>query len=118
MITTNYRQMACFRKERFNPIILAESDTTRVILACFEPDQFIPTHAPPVDLTVAIIEGEGELVAGDERQAVAPGTLAFIPAGEARGVRAATRLIALFTVTPPPTEADHRDVVAGLEAAA
>lgn len=114
MVTTAYQDAVQFRSDRFNPIILAESDKTRVMLVCFQPGQFIPVHSPPVDLTIAVLEGEGELIAGDERSTMTPGTLAFIPAGEARGINAATQFVALLTVTPPPTEADHREVKAGL----
>lgn len=113
--TRSYQRAVQFNPEQFNPITLAESAQTRVILACFEPDQFIPVHSPPIDLTLVVLEGEGTLVAGDSRRAIAPGTVAFVPAGEARGIEASSQLVALFTVTPPPTAADHKDVVAGLQ---
>lgn len=114
-ITTTYQDVVQFSSDRFTPITVAESDRTRVIVACFEPGQFIPVHTPGVDLTLTVLEGEGTLVAGDQESDVAPGTVAFVPAGEARGITASSRLITLFAVTPPPTEADHRDVVAGLK---
>lgn len=115
-LTTPYQQAIQFRGDRFNPITLAESTRTRVILACFRPGQFIPVHRPEIDLTLVVLEGEGVLDSGDQKSTVAPGAVAFIPAGEARGIRASTPLIALFIVTPLPTEADHRDVIAGLQA--
>jgi hypothetical protein len=39
----------------------------------------------------------------------------FVPAGEARGLRAETRLVALHVVGPPPTEKDHFEVMAKLK---
>lgn len=114
-ITTTYQGIVQFSRDQFNPIIVAESARTRVILACFEPGQFIPVHTPGVDLTLTVLEGDGTLVASDQENDITSGTLAFIPAGEARGITASTRLITLFTVTPPPTEADHQEVVAGLK---
>jgi quercetin dioxygenase-like cupin family protein len=79
-----------------------------VIEACFEPGQFIPVHQPSVDLTVIVLEGAGALVAGGREERIAPGAIAFIPAGEARGIRAETRLILMHVVTPPPTDAASR----------
>lgn len=104
-----------FRPERFNPVVLAESDHTKVILACFEPGQFIPVHSPGVDLTLVVLEGEGRIVAGEDEQHVGPGAMAFVPAGETRGIKAETRLVLLHVVAPPPTEKDHVQVMAGLQ---
>lgn len=86
-----------------------------MLLVCLEPEQFIPVHRPGVDLTVAVLEGEGRLVVGDREETIAPGAIAFAPAGTPRGIRATTRLVVLNVVTPPPTEADHAEVVAGLQ---
>ncbi len=116
MVTADYRAAVAFRSDRFNPIILAETATTRVILACFLPGQFIPAHSPQVDLTLTVLQGEGELAAGEERRAIGPGSVAFIAAGERRGISAATELVALLAVTPPPTDQDHQEVAAGLQA--
>jgi hypothetical protein len=38
-----------------------------------------------------------------------------VPAGEQRGVKADTRMVALHVVSPPPTEADHVQVQAGFQ---
>ena len=62
-----------------------------------------------------VLEGEGRLVAGDREEAARPGTMVFVPAGEARGLKAETRIVALHVVSPPPTEADHAEVVARLK---
>jgi NAD(P)-dependent dehydrogenase (short-subunit alcohol dehydrogenase family) len=35
---------------------------------------------------------------------------AIVPAGEPRGIRAETRLVCLFAVSPPPTAAEHSAV--------
>jgi len=114
-ILSSYQEVVDFRPERFNPVVLAESDRTKVILACFEPGQFISVHRPGVDLTLVVLEGEGQIVAGDDEQHVGPGAVAFVPAGEARGIKAETRLVLLHVVTPPPTDEDHVQVMAGLQ---
>lgn len=113
-VLASYRQAVNFSAERFTPITLAENERARNILACFEPGQFIPVHAPDVDLTLVILEGTGRLVAGDREVAFEPGTTAFAAAGEARGLQADGRVVAFFVVTPPPSAADHTQVRAGL----
>jgi quercetin dioxygenase-like cupin family protein len=110
-----FRDRVAFAKDRFNPVALAGNERVKVLLVCLEPGQFIPVHQPGVDLTLAILEGEGRLVAGDRDEAVGAGAVAFIPAGETRGLKAETRLVAFHVVTPPPTEADHAGVVAKLK---
>lgn len=110
----SYKQSAAFRSEKFNPIMLALNERAKVIEACFEPGQFIPVHQPGVDLTLVVMEGEGALVADGQEHRITPGAVAFIPAGESRGLKADTRLIVLHVVTPPPSDADHTQVMAGL----
>lgn len=114
-VLTSVQHAAAFRGERFNPVVLAGNERVKVILACLEPGQFIPVHQPGVDLVLCVLEGEGTCIAGERAEPIGPGVIAFIPAGEARGIKAATRLILLHVVTPPPTEADHSQVAAGLE---
>lgn len=113
-ILASYRQAIDFNVDRFNPIIVAENERARTMLACFEAGQFIPVHRPGVDLMLTILEGTGTLVAGDSEIPFEPGTTAVIGAGDARGLKAETRTVALFVVTPPPTAADHTEVMAGL----
>jgi quercetin dioxygenase-like cupin family protein len=113
-IITTSKNAATFKPERFNPVVLAENQRVKVILVCLEPGQFIPVHSPQVDMALVILEGEGMLVAGEREEAARPGVVAFVPAGENRGLKAQTRLVALHVVTPPPTQADHAGVAAGL----
>jgi quercetin dioxygenase-like cupin family protein len=114
MVTT-YQQAVAFQPDKFNPVVLAENERVKIILACFEPGQFIPVHQPGVDLTLIVMEGEGTLVTGDREQRISPGTIAFVPAGETRGIQATSRLALMHVVSPPPTHADHVQVVAGLK---
>jgi quercetin dioxygenase-like cupin family protein len=113
-VFASYREAIQFSADRFNPITLAENERARTILACFEPGQFIPVHAPSVDLSLVILEGTGRMVAGDQEISFQPGSTACIAAGEARGLKADTQTVAFFVVTPPPTAADHTGVTAGL----
>lgn len=113
-IVVDYRTAASFSPERFTPVPFGQSERSRALLVCLEPGQFIPVHSPGVDIAFVILEGEGTLVAGTQEAEVGPGALAFAAAGEARGLRARTRLIAVHIVAPPPTEEDHTAVMVGL----
>ena len=114
-VVTHFSEHLTFQPSRFTPLVLAQSDKTKVIQACFQPGQFIPVHKPDIDLTIFVLEGEGRLATGDVEQPIKPGVIAFIPAGEARGIKASTRLVILHIVTPPPTDADHVEVAKGLQ---
>lgn len=115
-LITDYREKVRFERERFTPVPLGESAQTRALLVCLEPGQFIPVHQPAVDVTFVILEGSGAIVAGPNEASVGPGAIAFVAAGEARGLRAsgAERLVALHVVSPPPTADDHGAVMDGL----
>ncbi len=111
----SYRDSASFRAEKFNPVVLAGSAHMKAVLTCLEPGQFIPVHRPGVGMLLVVLEGEGRVVAGDREEAARQGTVVFVPAGEARGLRADNRLVALHVVSPPPTESDHVEVAARLK---
>jgi len=115
VILSDYRDAARFQAERFSPVAIAQTERVKVVLTCFEPGQFIPVHSPGIDMALVILEGEGVVVAGDAEASVGPGAIVLVPAGEARGVKATTRLVAVHLVLPPPTEADHSKVQAGLQ---
>lgn len=106
-------ELASFAKESFGRRILFDSERLRVVLAAFEPGQEIPVHAPRVDLVLAVLEGMGEVRAGDDVQPVAAGDVVIVPAGQERGLRAGTRMVALHVVSPPPTAEDHEAVEGG-----
>lgn len=114
-ILASYTDKATFQPEKFTPAVVAQNDRVKVIIASFEPGQFIPVHRPGVDLALTVLEGEGTMVAGSEETELRAGAVAFVEAGEARGILAKTRLVILHVVTPPPTEADHAEVMAGLQ---
>jgi quercetin dioxygenase-like cupin family protein len=115
IVLADYHDAVQFAAERFSPVTLAESERMKVVLTCFEAGQFIPVHAPRVDMALVVLEGEAVVVAGpQEEHRIGPGAIVVVPAGQSRGVRAATRLVAVHVVSPPPSETDHADVQAGL----
>jgi quercetin dioxygenase-like cupin family protein len=113
-ILSSYRDAVRFLPERFSPVAVAQTQRVKVVLTCFEPGQFIPVHSPGVDMALVILEGTGVVVAGDDEASVGPGAIVLVPAGDARGVKATTRLVAVHLVSPPTTESDHAEVQARL----
>ena len=114
IVRVNARELRSFNEDRFAPNPVYQSDGMKVVLAYFKKDQFIPVHSPEVELVLFVIEGEAELVTGDERVSVGKDDLIIIPKGAKRGVKALTELTILHVVHPPPSEEDHKEVHAGL----
>jgi quercetin dioxygenase-like cupin family protein len=115
VIVRDFHSAVRFQAGRFSPVVIGETERIRIVLACFEAGQFIPVHTPAVDLTLIVLEGDGTVVAGEDEVQVGPGAIVLVPAGETRGVRATSRMVAAHVVSPPPTEADHIQVQAGLQ---
>ena len=91
-----------------------QSPGMKVVLAYFKEGQFIPVHAPEVELVLCILEGKAEVVAGEERVAAGKNDIIIIPKGEKRGVKALSELTVLHVVQPPPSDMDHKEVHAKL----
>ncbi len=108
-------KLAEFSDMRFNGEVPFQNERVKVVVATFREGQFIPVHTPDADLVAYVIEGKAEIVGGDTSYEASAGDLVVVEAGEARGIRARTPLRVLHVVTPPPTEADHKQVYAGLQ---
>ena len=114
IVNVNATELKSFNEDRFAPNPVYQSDGMKVVLAYFKKGQFIPVHAPGVELVLYIIEGEAEVVTGDERVRAVKGDLIVIPKGINRGVKALTELSILHVVQPPPSAEDHNEVHAKL----
>lgn len=110
VVKANAIDLKSFDEGKFNPKAIYQSEQIRVILAYFKKGQFIPVHTPGVDVILCILEGEAEVVAGEERIPAKVNDLIIIPKGIKRGVRALTELTVLHVVQPPPSEEDHKEV--------
>ena len=110
VVKVNAMELKSLNENKFTPKPVYQSDGMKVVLAYFKKDQFIPVHAPEVELVLYVLEGEAELVAGDERVMAGKDDLIVIPKGVKRGVKALTELTILHVVQPPPGEEDHREV--------
>jgi quercetin dioxygenase-like cupin family protein len=114
IVRVNATELKSFGEKNFAPNVVYQSTEIKVVLAYFKKDQFIPVHAPEVDLILYILEGEAEVVAGEERLSAGKDDLIVIPKGAKRGVKALTELAILHVVQPPPTVEDHNEVHAKL----
>ena len=110
IVRVNTRESKSFDEKKFVPKAVYQSAGIKVILAYFKKGQFIPVHTPGVELVLCVLEGEAEVVAGDERVIAGKDDLIVIPKGVKRGVKALTELTVLHVVQPPPTEEDHKEV--------
>ena len=114
IVKVNAEELKSFGEDRFAPNPVYQSDGMKVVLAYFKAGQFIPVHSPGVELVLYIIEGEAEVVTGDERVRAVKDDLIIIPKGVKRGVKALTELSILHVVQPPPSAQDHNEVHAKL----
>jgi quercetin dioxygenase-like cupin family protein len=92
------------------------TDRARVVCGFFEPNQFIPVHAPGNDVVISVRDGTGIVREGETDHRVGPGDVVAVEAGTARGIRADGdgRLEALLVTAPPPSDADHEPVGRGI----
>lgn len=115
IVKVNANALRSFGEIRFAPNVVYHSADIKVVLAYFKTGQFIPVHTPQVDLILYILEGEAEVVAGEDLMAASQGDLIIIPKGAKRGIKALSELSILHVVQPPPAEQDHNEVHAKLD---
>ncbi|MDH3883557.1 MAG: cupin domain-containing protein [Desulfobacterales bacterium] len=110
IVKVNAGELKSFGDKMFAPNVVYQSAGMKVVLAYFKTGQFIPVHTPGVDLVLYILEGEAEVVTGDERLTARKDDLIIVPKGLKRGIKALTELTILHVVQPPPSEEDHNQV--------
>ena len=110
IVKVNAVELKSLDDAKFVPKPVYQSQGMKVVLAYFKEGQFIPVHAPEVELVLCILEGKAEVVAGEERVTAGKNDIIIIPKGEKRGVKALSELTVLHVVQPPPTDMDHKEV--------
>ena len=110
VVKVNALNLKSFDEKKFNPKVVYQTEQLRVIFVYLKKGQFIPVHSPGVDVILCILEGDAEVVAGEERIQTKVNDLVVVPKGVKRGVRALTDLTVLHVVQPPPSEEDHKEV--------
>mgnify|MGYP002277402600 CR=1 FL=1 len=103
--------------DRFSAVEAFRSERMKVVRGYFEPGQFIPVHAPSSDVAISVRSGTGVVRDGETDRLVEPGDVVVVEAGTDRGIKADedSRLEALLVTAPPPTDAEHEPVRAGLQ---
>lgn len=114
----HYDEAVRFRDEAFTPAVIGRGEHLQGMVVGFHAGQFIPAHAPGLDITLVVLEGEGVLATDEGDRELRPGSVAFIAAGHTRGIRAVTEMKTFQVVSPLPTHADHEGVRRGLQAGA
>ena len=117
MTATDFDTEREYSKERFSAVEVFRTDRMKVVCGYFEPGQFIPVHAPSSDVAIHVQTGTGIVRDGSEEHHVEPGDVVVVEADTDRGVRADddSELEALLVTAPPPTDAEHEPVRAGLQ---
>ena len=110
IVRVNARELKSLDDSKFTPKPVYQTEEMKVVLAYFKPGQFIPVHSPQVDVVLCVLDGEAEIVAGDEVVTAKKDDLIIVPKGHKRGVKALSELTLLHVVQPPPGEADHKEV--------
>jgi quercetin dioxygenase-like cupin family protein len=90
-----------FTPEKPHRELLYDSPNLRVLVFNFEPGQELPVHSHPADsdVTLMILEGEGEFTGTNEMPAK-PGTVQIMPVCEPHGLKAHTRVRLLVIIAP------------------
>jgi len=116
MVRTDFDSERAYDDGQFSARTVFENSRLKVVLGYFEPEQFIPVHAPDSDVTVAVQSGTAVVRDAEDEHEVGPGDVVVVEAGTDRGVRARgdERLEALLVTAPPPTDAEHDPVRRGL----
>lgn len=110
IVRINAAELKSLDDAKFVPKPVYQSQGMKVVLAYFKEGQFIPVHAPQVELVLCIIEGQAEVVAGEETVVAGKNDIIIIPKGEKRGVKALSELTVLHVVQPLPSDVDHQEV--------
>lgn len=101
------QKLVQFRRETLNPTPLGQGQPLGALLNVFLPGQATPIHAAAVEMVLLVLRGRGWLCVGKGEVELGPGSVALVPAGTPRVVRATTKLAPFQVVAPSVTEADH-----------
>ena len=92
IVRVNARELKSLDDNKFTPKPVYQTEEMKVVLAYFKPGQFIPVHSPRVDVVLCVLDGEAEIVAGDELVTAKKDDLIIVPKGHKRGVKALSEL--------------------------
>ncbi len=103
MESINIIERGTFNEKAMKKLLVHDSPYFRIINFNFEPGQELPIHSHDLEgeLSIQIIEGEGEYLAQDRNIPAKAGDILVCAVSEPHGVRARTRMRVLVTIAPP-----------------
>ena len=107
MFFANLADTAVFSSGKMAKTNVARGEFLFAGLNCFEPGQEHAAHAHAgQDKLYVVLEGEAEIVVGEQKQVVSAGGGAFAASGVMHSVRncGSTRLVVLAVLAPPPAK--------------
>ncbi len=93
-----------FKELSYSNFLVHESEFMKVINFNFKAGQKLPVHSHKLEgeLTLAILEGEGEFLGADGASIpAAPGNVLVSEIAEPHGLKATTDMRVLVTIAPP-----------------
>lgn len=102
------KKVDLFAENNFKPkgpsnFLVHDSAYMKVINFNFKAGQELPIHSHEIDgqLTIAVLEGEGEFLGKDIALPAAPGNVLISDISEPHGIRAKSDMRVLVTIAPP-----------------
>ena len=93
-----------YREKGFHRYLVHESEHFKVLTFTFKAGQELPIHSHGLDgeLSITVLEGEGEFLGADGmRLSARAGDVLISEIREPHGVRASTAMSVLVTIAPP-----------------
>jgi quercetin dioxygenase-like cupin family protein len=103
MKTLNITESSGFSEKGMKKLLVHDSPYFRILNFNFEPGQELPIHNHDLEgqLSILILEGEGEYLGGETPVPCKTGDILVCDIAAPHGVRAKTRLRVLVTIAPP-----------------
>ncbi len=89
-VAGSFRSVVWFDPREAVVATVASDRATAVFVVCLEPDQELPRHPAPGELTLLVIEGRPVITVADKRSATDQGDVRVVPTGAIHALRAAT----------------------------
>lgn len=96
----NLEELVSFSEKNAVSANLCDSQKVRVNLLCMEEGQTALEDTNDQKVVIIINSGSGSVITGEGEQDVEEGTLILFESGEARSLKAKTKLTALMTAMP------------------
>jgi quercetin dioxygenase-like cupin family protein len=77
---------------------LHESQTSKIVLMCFEPGQALSEHTSPFEAVIQVLQGRADFKLGDKVHDAKAGALYVMPVGLTHAVTAKERFVFLLTM--------------------